>query len=550
MIQRLLALDWDEQEARYLFATAFRDRLTVRAAGTVPLVDVGQAGGVPQPDLAGSLRNALAGLVKWRPRLLLAAERSRIELLHFELPPAQDFELPELVRNQAVRELQLPPEQFEVDFVPLRQPVAAANSLRKVMAAAITREEIDRIRTILASLRLKPYRMLLRPLAAGSLLLRAFKDIAEPCVVVNKLPLEADLSIINFGQVIFSRTVRLPGSTAASQAQRFVGEIERTIMVAQSQELEGEPIAAIYLLGNQSEHEQLLWQLSDRVSTPVHCRDPFEVVSAFRCAVPPESGRFAGLIGMLLDEAAGAKHPVDLLHPRKPPKTPSKARIAAAIGGILFLGLTAWGYTIWSEYAEIAGTNAALESELRELNETASRAARQQRLINAVAQWQAADINWLDELGDLSLRLPSARDLVVGRMTMSVSGATGSIFLQGLIRDPKIVHDMERSIRDSYRRVQTPRIQEREVSGDYAWVFETALAVSRRPPQQYVLYQATSPTPAVESDELADRTASAPSPPVEEPAPQQAKTAASSGRVAQTVGGTGPNPVVPARSGQ
>ena len=87
---RILAVDWDRHEARYVLATASGGKVKVEAVEAVPLVDVAEGGAEPHPDLSGSLGAALADQKTGRLATLVGVERSGIELLHFTLPPAKD----------------------------------------------------------------------------------------------------------------------------------------------------------------------------------------------------------------------------------------------------------------------------------------------------------------------------------------------------------------------------------------------------------------------------------------------------------------------------
>jgi hypothetical protein len=142
---------------------------------------------------------------------------------------------------------------------------------------------------------------------------------------------------------------------------------------------------------------------------------------------------------------------------------------------------------VWMNVSEIEDTNRELTVRYKQLDATMKKVAEQKKVVDAIAAWNARDVNWLDEMRDLSIRFPGPRDAVVLRMNMRFSsGPGGLIDLQGLVRDPKVLASMERQVRDESRRVQSRRIQERTAEQDYTWMFETSMAVARRSQEEYL----------------------------------------------------------------
>jgi hypothetical protein len=217
--------------------------------------------------------------------------------------------------------------------------------------------------------------------------------------------------------------------------------------------------------------------------------DPLDAVEAPDVEVPPQPERFAPLLGVLLDEAAGS-HPLDLLHPRRPPHPWKRWRIPAlAAGGVALIAIALGGY-VWGNLSEVSEDNARLEARLRDLNETARKAVKQKERIEAIATWRNRDVNWLEELRDLSVRFPGPRDAVVMRMSMRpAQGAGGLIDLQGLVRDPNVVVNLESQVRDGFRSVRSRRVQQRTQDNDYTWAYETSVSVAPRRPEQYTVPQ-------------------------------------------------------------
>jgi len=516
---QVVAVDWDRHEARYVLGTTLGSKVTVQAVGSVSLVDVAEGGNEPHPDLSGSLAAALAN--QKVGRALVGVERSSIELLHFTLPPATDRELPELVANQAMRESQLITEQSVLDFQPIDADPAAP---RSVIAAALSPDEFERIQQVCAAAGLKPARLLLRPFAAASLLARTASPEEEVYLLLTRLNDEVDLTIVVDQRPVFFRTVRLPEGASESEAtERLLTEINRTLAAAPHSHYGGEGVECVYIFGRSEDHQDLADRVRDGLFLPARVFDPFEALRVPGRLVPENSGRFAPLLGMLLDEAARS-HAIDFLHPRQVPKPVNRGRIAMIAGGVLAAVVLGVALNAWSTWSAINQENVQLTQRLRQLDETTKKAAEQKKLIDAVREWKTRDVIWLDELRDLSLRFPSARDVVVLRMSMTPSQSGGGVIdLEGLVRDPKIVVNIEGQVRDQYRRVRSKRIQERKLEKDYTWLFETSMGVVGRPTSAYVSHLpaeeqlAAKPAeepPAAESDAVADAGTSDPAPKV------------------------------------
>jgi hypothetical protein len=154
--------------------------------------------------------------------------------------------------------------------------------------------------------------------------------------------------------------------------------------------------------------------------------------------------------------------------------------------------------------SEIDDTNRTLYARYKEMEPTMKRVAEQKKLYDAIRAWNERDVNWLDEMRDLSIRFPGPRDAVVLRMSMRFSSDSGGLIdLHGLVRDPKVLATMEQQVRDGKRKVRSRRIQERTLEHDYTWMYETSMAVAARSKDQYVSHLPPLAVGA-EDDEVAD----------------------------------------------
>jgi hypothetical protein len=501
---RILALDWDHREARFVLASSAHGSVRIHAAEVVSLENLGSddnGGGnesdpeannagpagenLPAEKIGEALRRAFKNLKVARATVLVGVNRQSVELLHLSLPPAKDDELPQLVANQVIKESQMGNAEAVLDFLPT---AGDPNGPRLVTAAVLPNEQLGRLQAACAAAGLKPRRMLLRSYASASRFSRTTSPPEDVCLLVNLVGDEVDLTVTVRGQAIFARTVRLPGDADDERAtRRLVGEIKRTMAAARQNRPDEGLIEGIYIFGGPGDHAELAALIKAELSISAMVIDPFVGVDLPKSLVPDNSGAFAPLLGMLFDEARGGTHAIDFLHPRRRPEPRSRRRPLIIAAGLLASLALAAGYHVLDQISDADAKNDALRKELSELKQLVKKAKAKEEVVKAVEQWQASGVNWLDELRDMSIRFPSSRDAIVLRMTFArARGGGGAVNYSGLVRDPLIVVRMESSIRDEYHEIRSKRVQERQPDKGYTWRFETAMTIAKRDKDKYV----------------------------------------------------------------
>ena len=473
---RLLAIEWGATEARIALATsraggatiddAFVVALPPRAEGTAAEVAVGDA-----------IASAVAERHLGRVEALAAVGRAGIELKQLTLPPAPDDELPDLVRFQALRDFHSLADDWPLDFIPLAGPPDAP---RQVLAAAVAPDLVKQIRETCLRAKIAPEKLILRPCAAASLLTRARWDaVAKVKLLVDLLAEDADLTVLVDNEVVFLRTVRLSGDLVGASGQTaLIGEIRRTVAAARNQ-TGGLAIEAIYLCASGEQQSALAAQLETQLGIPTHVFNPFSglhLSSSLQRALPASPGRFAPVLGMLLDEAEGRKHALDFLNPRRRPPPPSRRRAAlwaAAVAIILF----AAGYTlVQTSLGEMDDRLEKLTKESKNLDKVVTKAKELQQSTGEIAAWADTDVNWLDELRELSLDMPPAREVLLSRLNMNLNGNVGQIDLEGLLRVADSANNLEAALRDNDHSVQGRSLQQDASREGYSWKFTSTIA--------------------------------------------------------------------------
>jgi len=490
---RMLAVDWDRREARCVMASAAGGKLRILMAKAVPLVDWAE-GGESRPDVAGSLRALFDDPRSARAVALVGVDRTNVEVLNLALPPAKESELPELVGLQAFRESQATEDDAIVDFIVLGTGEEGRSDdapPTQVMAAVLTKAQLDEIQATCSGAGIKPARILLRPLAAASLFARRVSPTERVCLLVSLVGDEADLSVLADGRVVFQRTVRLPeGVGEEAVAQRLTAEIQRTLLVAQQGPLGPNPVEKIFLFGGAEEHTQVVETVTAELGLPASMVDPFEITDVPDDGLPEHPGRFAALVGMILDESYES-HALDFLHPKRPPVPVDRRRIVAGVASAIVLAIASLGYWAWGEVSDADSEVRRLSEELEDRKDLLKQTAGKRQLVEAIRAWERGEVNWLDEIRDLSVRFPPARDLILQRMTMTAErSGGGGIEFSGMARDPMVVTRLEQNVRDEFHEVRSRRIQERGQGKGYPWVFETSMSVAGRDKESYVEPQA------------------------------------------------------------
>ena len=495
---KILAIDWDRHQLRYVLAVTGRRTVKVLAASAVPMM-TRQDEDDPEerPDPSGTLRAKLGRKASRLPALV-GVDRASIETMTLTLPPATDAELPELVLNQAMRDSPSVTEDTPLDFLPQNDDPTEP---REVLVATLAPDAMRQIKQACVEAGIKPARMLMRPYASASLFLRSeLAENGEASLLVNLVGDEVDLTVVAEGKIVFTRTARIPHSDDQGETdQRVLAEIGRTLMVAMQHQIGDRAVGRICLFGSQGDRQALSDGATKQFELPVVEFDPFDAVEITRKALPDEPGSFASLLGMLLDEAHNAQHAIDFLNPREVPKPPDRRRLYAAVAGLLIIG----GLYVWdeqsSELEKLDATIATLTQEHDERKQMATVAANQIQIASALRAWHSTEINWLDEMRDLSVRFPSGQDMVVLRMNLSPGRrGGGAVTFSGLARDPKILVGMEDDMRrDGLHDISSKRLQERGPGGELAWSFETSMTVAPRTAQTYLVH--LEPKPATSS---------------------------------------------------
>lgn len=487
---RILAIEWDSREARVAVANVRVGQASIEQAFCVSLESTeGQTAADMQ--VGQRIGAALAERKVGRAETLVAVGRAGIELKRMTLPPSPDAELPQLVRFQAQREFHSLGEDWPLDFVPL---AGSADEPRELLAAAISPELVSQIQQTCQAAGLEPRRLLLRPYAAASLLsrqqavarARQEPDVERVRLMIDLLGDEADLTVLVDREVVFLRTARLrtEGAWSSEGTRALIAEIRRTLAAVNNQ-LENLRVQSVCLCGTQEDHTALARQIEEELKLPARPVDPW---AGLRLSPeldrnrPDHSERFAPLLGMLLDEAAGAGHALDFLNPRKPAAAPSqRGRLIAMGSAVAALALIA-ALVIWYRLHSLDNEIARLTVESKKWDEPVKAAGELEQSEQEIESWEATDVVWLDELHGLSQRFPQAKDAMLVDLTAGPHPEGGEILLEGRMREAAVITSLEKGLQDARHHVSGQGRRQDNDQKPYTWRFESSIVVGKEEP--------------------------------------------------------------------
>lgn len=475
-MSRVLALHLKPHEATAVVVSSGGAQPVVEAATRVTLSpdDSPQRRGV-------LIAEALAPLKAGKLPTVVALPRDGLLWQNFQLPPAPDDELPQLVLMQAERDLPLEDEGAGFDFLPLE---GDAESPRRVLGVGLARTAWQRTQETLVAAGLKVRQIVPEALGWPLLVERHGAPDDDGGVVhlgVAAEPGWAALWANADGAVRLLRSVRLPeDSDVDALSAVLAGELRRT-RLALGQIHQSAGSADVYLAGDHPPRE-LADRLEATLGMPViavDARQAFVVQD-----VGDDVGDWAAVASLAAHAAAGHRPALDLLNPRRPPAQATNVRtyLLAAAAAVAAVGMLGWrGYRNVNEPLEAA---AAADAERTVLVEMSDELAVDKQRAAAIERWQAAAGGFLPLLADVARsarpesldaeEFPEGADVVVTRANL-----TGRVLtLDGAAKDAAALQPFESRLRARGYRVDrgTLNIEQSPVKG-----YSVAFSVTLRP---------------------------------------------------------------------
>ena len=365
-------------------------------------------------DVAQTLKDHLSQHGLGRSDAVVVVNRGNAEIRLLDVPPAPDNELPEMVRFVARNEFASLNENWLLDYVRL---TGDQSSTGQVLAAGVSPEVSNQIKTIVESAGLKLRHIALRPFAAPCLLKDRLRG-DEIRLLIDPNGEQTDLSILHGTQMVATRTVRIPVNQE-DHADKLIPEIKRTL-ASSSRAIGGKPVSEFVIFGDAVELDTLVERLRSRLDKDVTVVDPCKLpISGSKVAGAKDAARYVALMGALAQQTSGEVHPIDFLNPKRAKQKGSSKGKWLMYGGIAAaIALLATGFGWWtldSQSKRIATQKERLQLlEDQNSGEMGNLSVDEQiAQVAKIDQWVTNRVDWQTELLEYSKRALTADETMV-----------------------------------------------------------------------------------------------------------------------------------------
>lgn len=531
---KIIAIEWDRKELRLLAGSRRGTQIHVENAVAVAMPATAEGDNTTQVNATEAIGQALNKLRLAKGEAVLSVGRAHVELRTLQLPKVDADDLPDMVRFQALKQFAGLTESTPIDYVVLPENASSSEDNLSILAVALNQAAQKEMQKQAADAGLEIQKVVLRPFAVAHLLSLADGELSKQnLLMVDILGDEADLTIVEKGCVVFIRSVKLPSTDESVVGQWLVGEMRRTLMAAAGQR-NGLKVDQVVVWAQQSVADSLSDRAAAQLQLPIQVIDPFNKVKmddeAKKSLQDSGKSRFTPLLGVLIAEAAGTKHDIDFMNPkRRPPKEKPIARyvlMATAAASVVLGGFYLYFSSHWALDAEIA----ALSAQSKDMDDMVQVAQQNTRRWKSVESFIDKEVNWLDEMERISNELPPASEVIIrdANFALNSRGANlATISANGLTKDKDTHKKIEEKLRLPPYYLVAPKTSSRilqKIEGleEYSWAFDGDMTLTKKPPKVAPAAAADKKNDAVPAEKEVEAPKSTDKPADEKPAPEKA----------------------------
>ena len=468
-------IHWD-RERLYYFIGSMREPLTDNSTGTIELTPQDK----PITAFAGHLTQSNRKI----NQVLVLLSRPELDLSTLTLPEGDEKETSAMVASEIEQQYGDGHEPPTVDFAissPV-QEVGTNSEVNNVLVFSAQPKYLQSLEDQATTSGLKLVGVGARHLGPLSLMKRhsVLKD--GFAIAIQFYPGETEISMCHDAMPMLLRSIRNSTDDSERVAEQVAIEVERCLTLL-PHHIATLPIQLAFF-GDSPFATSVTAALNSHEHLTVSIVDPAEGWND-SSPVPPLAAPIHGVIAPNLGAAWDYFHkclPVNLLHPKQPPKPVNPWVRRSAFGGLIAAAAAIAAYVMLSDISELKDEVAQRETEFSNTSKVTSKYQQKADKVQAVEDWLSNQTDWLAELNELSKRLPEGQNATVRRLTANLSGSGGAIDLSVQVNQQEYISVLEDRLKSAKYSVLSRQISQSPETSDYPWHFETSIKFAANAP--------------------------------------------------------------------
>jgi hypothetical protein len=411
-------------------------------------------------------------------KLLLCVKRPAIEFHRMDLLRVDGVDLTEQVHNQMAVQERLDAESMIVDYA---SESSAIGQQRPIFVTGLARDTWERWQTAWRGGKLHPVMMVPRPWATWQLVREQASISTEPTLVVALYRKQADLIVLDQRRPIFIRSINLQQPDASDGvAQQMMSEIRLTVGTVDWPG-EEQNVSQIVILGDREFAEAVASQIQDslEIATNVVALETLPSISYVDNQTPDINS--APLLGLLIGFTQTPDlESMDLMNPKTMAQPVSRWRIYSWLAVLVIMGLGYGAFDLWQRYD---GNQQALQEQSQKNKEAQAnldRTTPKARVAEYLQRWETEQLNWLQQLDEITKSLPSGDEVVVRQYDGKRTATGAEISMQIQARSLETIEAIKEAVQKNGWQLKFKRQVETQ-DATYPFRLETTISYNQEP---------------------------------------------------------------------
>jgi Tfp pilus assembly PilM family ATPase len=415
-LAQLLALDWDNKEFHLVSANVTRGKVHIQQAVSWREEEPFVAAKAEQFGQRLQEEMKKAGMTA--APLIVGLGRDRVVVKEVRYPQVTPDVEAAVVRNQIIKDVTESPDDVFLDYYPLAEPTKVGE--RRALSLVVRKDVVQALQTVAKTAGLKLLAVTARPFGIAA----CYKRLAGSTPQVPAPP-SADavagvLTVANgWAEFCATRGRQLLFARSLTVGEGLLGEVRRNLAAYAGQPqltFPRDAVQALYVCGN-GENAVLREKLLATLGIPVYGLDPFASQDRVDVAESNRAG-FTGAVGLLDLWAADGSTPVNFVKPREAKVTTSPGKRRAITYGVL--GAAAALLVVFAGYRFVSLRHeelAALRIQKLDAEKQLKDLDPEIQYLAALKEFNDGAIPWLDEIYDLTARMPYEKGFRIKQVT-------------------------------------------------------------------------------------------------------------------------------------